>query len=135
MTVPKNVWWFEVLLYASLTLDALSVAFQDRTPRADMTEQMISVATIMAAVLILLLTFLVWLAAQRRKSWPRWVLTALGATACVEAGVFPVQVWWVSRLSVGGLVVHLVERVIRALGLHHPPDLVVVEMAGAERPW
>src|SRR5438477_113105 len=46
MTVPKNVWWFELLLYASLTLDALSVAFQDRTPRADMTEQMISVATI-----------------------------------------------------------------------------------------
>jgi drug/metabolite transporter (DMT)-like permease len=76
MTVPKNVWWFEVLLYASLTLDALSVAFQDRTPRADMTEQMISVATIMAAVLLLLLTFLVWFAARRRKSWPRWVLTA-----------------------------------------------------------
>jgi O-antigen ligase len=76
MTVPKNVWWFEVLLYASLTLDALSVAFQDRTPRADMTEQMISVATIMAAVLILLLVFFVWLAAHRRKNWPRWALTA-----------------------------------------------------------
>ena len=35
MTVPKNVLWFEVLLYLSLTLDALSVAFQDRTPSAD----------------------------------------------------------------------------------------------------
>ncbi len=76
MTVPKNVWWFEVLLYASLTLDALSVAFQDRTPRADMTEQMISVATIMAAILILLLVWFVWLGARRRKSWPRWALTA-----------------------------------------------------------
>ena len=76
MTVPKNVWWFELLLYASLTLDALSVAFQDRTPRADMTEQMISVATTMAAVLILLLVFFVWLAAHRRKNWPRWALTA-----------------------------------------------------------
>jgi protein-S-isoprenylcysteine O-methyltransferase Ste14 len=76
MTLPKNVWWFEVLLYASLTLDALSVAFQDRTPRADMTEQMIGVATIMAAVLILLLVFFVWLAARRRKNWPRWALTA-----------------------------------------------------------
>ena len=76
MTVPKNVWWFELLLYASLTLDALSVAFQDRTPRADMTEQMISVATVMAAVLILLLVFFVWLAAHRRKNWPRWALTA-----------------------------------------------------------
>ena len=76
MTVPKNVWWFEVLLYASLTLDALSVAFQDRTPRADMTEQMINVATLMAAVLILLLVYFVWLAARRRKNWPRWALTA-----------------------------------------------------------
>ena len=55
MTIPKNVWWFEVLLYASLTIDALSVAFQDRTPRADMTEQMINFATVMAAGLILLL--------------------------------------------------------------------------------
>ena len=76
MTIPKNVWWFEVLLYASLTIDALSVAFQDRTPRADMTEQMINVATLMAAVLILLLVYFVWLAARRRKNWPRWALTA-----------------------------------------------------------
>jgi len=76
MTIPKNVWWFEVLLYASLTLDALSVAFQDRTPRADMTEQMINVATVMAAILILLLVYFVWLAAHRRKNWPRWALAA-----------------------------------------------------------
>jgi hypothetical protein len=74
MNVPKNVLWFEVLLYLSLTLDALSVAFQDRTPSADMTDQMIAVATVMAGCLILLLVFFVWLAAQRRKSWPRWVL-------------------------------------------------------------
>src|SRR3981189_3449222 len=76
MTIPKNVWWFEVLLYASLMLDALSVAFQDRTPRADMTEQMINVATVMAAGLILLLVYFVWLAAHRRKNWPRWALAA-----------------------------------------------------------
>ena len=75
MTVPRNVLWFEVLLYLSLTLDALSVAFQDRTPTGRMTESMISTATILAACLILFLMFLVWLAAQRRKSWPRWVLT------------------------------------------------------------
>ena len=77
MNVPKNVLWFEVLLYLSLTLDALSVAFQDRTPSAEMSDQMIAVATVMAGCLILLLVFFVWLAAQRRKSWPRWVL--LGA--------------------------------------------------------
>ena len=76
MNVPKNVLWFEVLLYLSLTLDALSVAFQDRTPTAEMTEQMIMVATVMAACLILLLVYFVWLAAQRRKNWPRWALVA-----------------------------------------------------------
>src|SRR5450759_4792932 len=76
MTVPKNVLWFEVLLYLSLTLDALSVAFQDRTPSAEMTESMITTATVMAAGLILLLVYFVWFAAQRRKSWPRWVLAA-----------------------------------------------------------
>ena len=76
MNLPKNVLWFEVLLYLSLTLDALSVAFADRTPSADMTESTIAVATVMAAVLILLLVYFVWLAAQRRKNWPRWALVA-----------------------------------------------------------
>ncbi len=33
-------------------------------------------ATVMAAGLILLLVYFVWLAAQRRKNWPRWVLAA-----------------------------------------------------------
>ena len=76
MKVPRNVVWFEVLLYLSLALDALSVAFQDRTPTAEMTEQMIMVATVMAACLILLLVYFVWLAAKRRKNWPRWALAA-----------------------------------------------------------
>jgi branched-subunit amino acid permease len=77
MNVPKNVLWFEVLLYLSLTLDALSVAFQDRTPSEEVTEQTIMVASVVAGLLILLLVFLVWLAAQRRKNWPRWVLATV----------------------------------------------------------
>jgi uncharacterized BrkB/YihY/UPF0761 family membrane protein len=76
MNVPKNVLWFEVLLYLSLTLDALSVAFQDRTPSGEMTEQMIMAATVLAGGMILLLVYFVWLAAKRRKNWPRWVLAA-----------------------------------------------------------
>ena len=76
MNVPKNVLWFEVLLYLSLMLDALSVAFQDRTPSGDMTESMIMVQTVMNGGMILLLVFFVWLAAQKRKNWPRWVLAA-----------------------------------------------------------
>jgi hypothetical protein len=74
MNVPRNVVWFEALLYLSLSLDAVSVAFQDRTPGPDMTESALTVATMVVGGLILFLVFLVWLAAQRRKNWPRWVL-------------------------------------------------------------
>jgi hypothetical protein len=84
MNVPKNVLWFEVLLYLSLALDALSVAFQDRTPSAEMTGSMITVATVMAACLILLLVYFVWLAAQRRKNWPRWALVASLALSIIS---------------------------------------------------
>lgn len=78
MNVPKNVLLFEVLLYLSLILDTLSVAFQDRTPTADMTDSMIMAATITTGFLILLLLYFVYLAARRRKNWPRWALaTAL----------------------------------------------------------
>jgi len=79
MTVPRNVLWFEVLLYLSLTLDALSVAFQDRTPTADLSESTIAFETVTDGFLILLLVYFVWLAAQRRKNWPRRVL--IGALA------------------------------------------------------
>jgi protein-S-isoprenylcysteine O-methyltransferase Ste14 len=76
MKVPRNVLWFEALLYASLMLDALSVAFQDRTPTAELTEQMILAATMVAGAMILLLVYFVWLTARQRKNWPRWVLAA-----------------------------------------------------------
>jgi heme/copper-type cytochrome/quinol oxidase subunit 4 len=73
MKVPNNVIWFELLLYLSLTLDALSVAFQDRsTMEGDLFAPMI-----LEAGLILLLVYFVHLAAQKRKNWPRWILAAL----------------------------------------------------------
>ena len=76
MNVPRNVLWFEVLLYLSLMLDAVSVAFQDRTPSREMSDQMIMAATIVAGAMIVLLVYFVWLAARQRKNWPRWVLAA-----------------------------------------------------------
>jgi len=76
MSVPRNVLWFEVLLYLALTLDSVSAAFRDRTPTAEMAARMIDVNTVMAAGMILLLVYFVRLAAERRKNWPRWVLTA-----------------------------------------------------------
>ena len=100
MNVPKNVLWFEVLLYLSLTLDALSVAFQDRTPSAELTEQVIMFGTVADGAMILLLVFFVWLAAQRRKNWPRWVLAA----ALVLSAISLVQVIGESGLQVDSAI-------------------------------
>ncbi len=72
---PTNVIYFEAALYASLMLDAVSVAFQDRTPDADLSDSTIMVANLLAAGLLLLFVYLVWLAAHHRKSWPRWILS------------------------------------------------------------
>ena len=74
--LPKNVFYFEVLMYMSLILDALSIAFQDRTPDAGMSDTTIAAANIVAACMLLLFVFLVNHAAHGRKSWPRWLLTA-----------------------------------------------------------
>ena len=76
MNLPNNVLRFQVLLYLSLMLDAVSVAFEDRTPTAEMTDSMITAATVIAFGEILLLFYFVYLAARHRKNWPRWVLAA-----------------------------------------------------------
>ena len=113
MNVPKNVLWFQVLLYLSLGLDALSIAFQDRTPSARMTESMITTATLMAAGLILFLMFLVRLAAQRRKSWPRWVLTV----SLVLSVLSLVQVIGAGGLQFDGAI-EIVSCALTAAGLY-----------------
>lgn len=113
MTLPRNVLWFEVLMYLSLALDALSVAFQDRTPNAEMTEQMIPVANVMAACLLVLLVYFVWLAAQRRKNWPRWVLAA----ALVLSVISLVQVIIVNGILFDS-VVDIVSCSLGAAGLY-----------------
>lgn len=86
MSVPSNIRRFEALLYASLMLDALSIAVQDRTPNAEMTEQMIMTATLLAGGMILLLVYFVRLAARRRKNWPRWVLAAALVLSVISLG-------------------------------------------------
>ena len=113
MTVPKNVLWFQALLYASLMLDALSVAFQDRTPSADMNDGMIMIATVLAGGMILLLFYFVWLAAQKRKNWPRWVLAA----ALVLSIVSLVQVIGDNGLELDSGI-EIVSCVLTAAGLY-----------------
>jgi peptidoglycan/LPS O-acetylase OafA/YrhL len=113
MSVPRNVLRFEVLLYASLILDALSVAFQDRTPSSEMTEQMITTATLLAAGMILLLVYFVRLAARQRKNWPRWVLTA----ALVLSVISLVQIIGEKGVELDSGI-EIVSCVLTALGLY-----------------
>jgi hypothetical protein len=76
MNLPRNVFRFEILLYASLILDAISLAFEDRTVTSGTSEQIIMAQSVASVCLILLLLYFVYLAARHRKNWPRWVLSA-----------------------------------------------------------
>jgi hypothetical protein len=113
MTVPKHVMWFQVLLYLSLTLDAVSVAFQDRTPTASITETTILAANVIAGCMILLFMYLVWLAAHRRKNWPRWVLTAALGFSVLSL----LQVIGASGLQLDGAI-EVVSCALTAAGLY-----------------
>jgi hypothetical protein len=74
VTVPKNIWRFEALLYASLLLDSLTAAFQGAPD--DMDDGVVLIANVATALLILLFAFLVDLAANRRQNWARMLLLA-----------------------------------------------------------
>jgi hypothetical protein len=73
--VPKNIFYFEVLLYLSLLIDALSAAFLDRMPD-DITESAKLAINVIAVTMTLGFVQLVWLAARRRRNWARMILLA-----------------------------------------------------------
>lgn len=74
-TIPKNIFYFEVLLYLSLALDALSMPFRDDSFE-NLPDMSAPVAKLLTAGLILLFVYLVWVAAHRRKNWARMILLA-----------------------------------------------------------
>ena len=114
MNLPRNVFWFEVLLYASLMLDCLSIAVQDRTPAGDITEHVIMVNTVFAGGIILLLFYFVYLAARQRKNWPRWVLAVALALSVVSL----VLVIGERGLELDS-VIEIVSCALTALGLYY----------------
>jgi branched-subunit amino acid permease len=97
----------------SLMLDALSVAFQDRTPTTEMTDSMIMASTVLAFGMILLLFYFVYLAARKRKNWPRWVLVA----ALVLSMISLVDVIGTNGLELDSAI-EIVSCVLTALGLY-----------------
>ncbi|PZA13828.1 hypothetical protein DNX69_01870 [Rhodopseudomonas palustris] len=113
-SLPRNVYWFEVLLLTSLMLDCISVAFQDRTViEPSMSSGVVAAANTMAAALIVLLTYLVWLAAHARKNWARAVLTASLVFSVVSLG----QIIGDSGIE-AGLWIDITSCVLTAVGLY-----------------
>lgn len=111
--LPKNVFYFEVLLYLSLILDALSIAFQDRSPETGLSDGTIAASTFVAACMLLFFVYLVWLAAYRRRNWPRWVLLV----ALVFSVLSLLQVMSVDGLQLDSAI-EIVSCVLTALGLY-----------------
>jgi len=71
-TVPHNVLRFEILLYASLLIDALSYPFRDLPDDISPHETMM--LNLIGAGLIVLFLYLIWAAARKRNNWARWAL-------------------------------------------------------------
>lgn len=111
VTVPNNIWRFEVLLYLSLLLDTLMALFRG-TPE-DMSEATASVANLANALLILLFVFLVGLAARRRQNWARMILVAALVLSVVSL---------LGELSFTGLqfdtMLELISTVLTAAGVY-----------------
>jgi ABC-type uncharacterized transport system permease subunit len=80
--VPKNIFYFEVLLYLSLLIDVLSAAFLDRMPD-DVSDSTKLVVNFIAVGMTLFFVQLVWLTAHRRKSWARMVLSVASLVTTV----------------------------------------------------
>lgn len=112
ITVPRNIQRFEVLLYASLMLDALSFPFRDMP--VDASDATMMAATLLSAGLILLFVHLVRLAARRHKNWARWVLLAsLILSALSLAAIVGDEGWQIENL------VDLLSSVLTAAGLYY----------------
>lgn len=111
--VPKNIFYFEVLLYLSLLIDVLSAAFLDRMPD-ELTESSKVAINFIAVVMTLGFMQLIWLAAHRRKSWARMILGValmLSVASIVTAmGENGMQF---------GIFVDVISTVLTALGLSY----------------
>lgn len=83
VTVPRNIFYFEVLLYISLIIDSLSMLVRDEAVN-DLNEMSAPVAKLLTAGLILLFLYFVWLAARMHKNWARTVLLASLALSIVS---------------------------------------------------
>ena len=71
------------------------------------------IANVLAAGLLLLFVYLVWLAAHRRKSWPRWILSVSLAVSVLSLS----QVLGINGLQFDSLI-ELISCGLTGLGLY-----------------
>ena len=110
-SVPKNILAFEVLMYLSLAIDALSMPFRDDA-FSELRDMSAETGKLITAGLILLFVYLAWLAARRRKNWARMVLlVAFGLSA------FSILATLGQKGLQMDIVVDLVSAILTALGL------------------
>lgn len=93
VTVPKHIFYFEVLLYLSLLLDSLSMVFRSDTFN-DLGEMTIPEAKLITAALLLFFVYLVWLAAHRRQNWARMVLLVSLVMSVVSVAAMVNETGW-----------------------------------------
>ncbi|MBY0382281.1 MAG: hypothetical protein K2W78_10225 [Xanthobacteraceae bacterium] len=90
--VPHNVLRFEILLYVSLLMDALSYPFRDIPD--DMSSHETMVMNLLGVALIVLFFYLIWTAARQRRNWARWALViSLVLSILTLADVLSSQGW------------------------------------------
>ncbi|MEH2514315.1 glucan phosphoethanolaminetransferase (alkaline phosphatase superfamily) [Nitrobacteraceae bacterium AZCC 1564] len=93
VAIPKHIFYFEVLLYLSLLLDSLSMAFR-RDAFNDLGDMAPAEAKLITAVLLLFLVYLVWLAAHRRQNWARMVLLVLLVMSVISVAAMINETGW-----------------------------------------
>lgn len=110
-TVPRNILYFEALMYLSLLIDALSMLARDTPSDPDLSASTIKLIT---AGLILLFVYMVWLAARMRKNWARVVLAVSLALSVVSIA---------ANMSESGVQVEtlldIVSSLLTAMGLYY----------------
>lgn len=93
VTVPKHIFYFEVLLYSSLLIDSLSMVFRDDS-FSDLNEITPSAAKLITAALLLFFVYLVWLAAHRRQNWARMVLLVSLVMSVISVAAMVNETGW-----------------------------------------
>ena len=75
--MPSNVVWFERLMYLAILLGLVDIYTTAQREAVTFPSAQAWIYVAVAIILTGVYVLLIWLAARRRKSWPRYVLAVL----------------------------------------------------------